>query len=119
MSKYIKIFAPDTAEYARLTEAARRMTERSPLGCRYCVADTYFDFGRGWAWTTIICENHSKYGHYQALYPAQHQEILTGDLDTAIDNYFNGKYCLDRIDESRIDSRNRSDLAGLFTLYPA
>ncbi len=119
MSKYIKIFAPDTAEYARLTEAAKRMTERSPLGYRYYVSDTYFDFGQNWLWTTIICDNHGDFGGYQALYPRQHEEILTGDLDTAIDHYFTGKYCRDKIDETRIDQRNRADLAGLFTLYSA
>lgn len=117
MAEYIKTFTADSPEYARLAEAAQRMTERSPLGYRYYVSDTYFDFGQGWVWTTIICDNHGEFGGYQALSPRQQEEVITGDLDTAIDHYFADKWCIDKSTEPRISARNCADVAGLVAMY--
>ena len=103
MSSYIKIFAPDTPEYARLNEAAALMTEKSPNHWRYYVDETYFDFGQGWKWTTIICKSNSEYTGmyetYQALCPRDHERIiLTEDSDAlaaVVADVFADKYCPD------------------------
>lgn len=116
MSKYIKQFAPDTPEYARLADAAQRMSSRSPRGFHYVVGDCYFDFGQNWMWTTILCDNYGTFGGFQALNPRQQEQIVTGDIDASLDDYFTDKYCLDRIEAERIDRRSRADTAGLVSI---
>lgn len=75
----IKIWNHTTPEYKRLERAAKILTEASPRKCVYKVEDTYFDYGQGWTWTTIICYPPNGEYSYQALYPAQHEKILTSE----------------------------------------
>ena len=75
----IRIWNPGTPEYARLERAAKILTETSPRKCVYKVENAYFDYGQGWAWTTIICYPPDNGYSYQALYPAQHEKILTSE----------------------------------------
>ena len=76
----IRTYAPDTAEFARLTVAARVLTAVSPKHITYTVEDTYFDYGQGWMWTTIIANDKSStFGSYQALCPRDYEDILTTD----------------------------------------
>lgn len=86
MAKMIDTFKPGSFEHEQLRIAAEMLTEKSPKGYRYYVDDTYFDLGQGWKWTTILCDSGSPWGDYQALTPAQQEEIiLSNDLDTTTD----------------------------------
>ena len=96
MDKVIRIFQKDSAEYRLLEKAAEMMTEKSGKGYRYYVGETYFDFGQGWKWTTVICDD-AKWGAFQALYPSEQEMVLDGDVDGAVRAYFSGKYCLDTL----------------------
>lgn len=95
MSSYIKTFSNDSPEFARLQRAADMLTEQSPRGYHYYVADTYFDFGQNWIWTTILCDG-GEWGGYQALNPAEQAQIITGSIEEAIKAVFADKYCPDR-----------------------
>ena len=117
----IKIYNPGTPEHDRLTKAAEIMTARSPRGYKYRVGVTYFDYGQGWEWTTILCDAAGdNLGGYQALNPREHEEILTGDIEAAVASVFADKYCPDRIKDEyqeRIDERNRAAVEGLVQVY--
>ena len=98
MTECIKIFNPGTPEHDRLTLAAALMNIYSPRGYRYYVGETYFDYGQGWRWTTVLCDDKSQWGGYQALNPREQEEIITGnDVKATIDKVFADKYCPDRI----------------------
>ena len=76
----IRTYDHDTDEYARLLTAARVLTAISPKHITYTVEDTYFDYGQGWMWTTIIANNPSStFGDYQVLCPRDHEKILLTD----------------------------------------
>lgn len=97
MSKYIKVFEPGSPEYVRLEAAADIMSAMSPNGWRYYVDVTWFDFGQGWKWTTILCDG--AHDSYQALYPADQERILEADdLEAAAAKVFAGRFCPDRAD---------------------
>ena len=94
----IKIYDETTPEYKRLETASRILTMASPIGTTYRVDVTYFDLGQDWKWTTLIATS-PKHGHYQALSPRAHEEILTTDnlLDT-LASLTHDKYWLDKED---------------------
>lgn len=76
----IRTYTPDTDEYARLTTAARVLTDVSPNHITYTVEDTFFDYGQGWMWTTVIANDPSScFGSYQALCPRDYEKILLTD----------------------------------------
>ena len=72
----IKVYDPKSEEYILLKIACIVLEYFARKGTRYHVADTYFDFGQGWRWTTIIATKPDG-SHYQALSPRDHQKILT------------------------------------------
>ena len=87
MAKIIDVFQPGSWEHEQLRIAAEMLTEKSPCGFRYYVADTYFDLGQDWMWTTILCHSGSDWGDYQAISPSQQEEIiLSTDLDATTDS---------------------------------
>lgn len=96
---FIRTYEPNSYEFEQLRIAAEHMTEKSPRKFRYYVGDTYFDFKRGWMWTTILCvSNPQTVTTYQALTPKQQEEIiLSTDLKRATDDYFAAKWCPDRL----------------------
>ncbi len=73
----------ESEETKRLIVAAQLMTTYSKDGTLYSVGETYFDFGQGWKWTTILAENnspaHSYCSTWQALYPRQWEKILKAE----------------------------------------
>ncbi len=90
--EYIKTFAKGTPEHTRLEIAAAIMTIKSPNHKRYYVSETYFDFGQGWKWTTILREG-DRWGDVQALYPVEQESILTAEnVEEAVDDYFIGDH---------------------------
>lgn len=96
MDEIIKIFEKGTHEYERLEDAARMMTEMSPNEWHYSVQDVYFDFGQGWMWTTVICDDRG----YQALTPKEQISVLYGDLyeedlEETLNAVFDDKFCPD------------------------
>ena len=99
MVEYIKVFPVGSRERKRLEAAAALMEAKSPNGWRYVVRETYFDFGQNWMWTTVICENGSEWGGYQALNPREQEDILMGveGLEAVVDEVFKDKYCPDRL----------------------
>lgn len=76
MSRQIAVFNPGTPEHDRLRRAARIFMDRT--GVAACVRETYFDFGQGWKWTTILV-GPAGTNQYQALNPAQQETVLYGD----------------------------------------
>lgn len=93
----IRIWNPGTPEFARLERAAKILTEASPRKCVYKVENTYFDFGQGWTWTTLICYPPDNGYEYQALNPVQHRKILeTGNLIETLAEIIQDKYWLDK-----------------------
>ena len=100
MNNHIAIFNEGSPEYNRLVAAANRMNTLSPLGFHYYVGDTYFDYGQGWMWTTILCDNGGMFGSFQALCPALQKKIVNattiGAIEGAVGEYFTGKWCLDK-----------------------
>lgn len=78
MADTIKTYLPGTTEYKRLKAAASIIESFTNLKC--VVADTYFDAGQDWSWTTIIATS-PKGSEWQMLSPRDHEIILTKDLD--------------------------------------
>ena len=68
--------------YKNLESAARIFEKKSP-GISFKVQDTYFDFGQGWKWTTIIADKRGDI--WQALNPRDWEEIVNGCADSAIE----------------------------------
>ena len=89
MSAFIKVFKPDSFEHKRLEIAAAIMNIKSPNHYKYRVAETYFDYGQDWKWTTILCDNYGHWGEFQALSPRQQEEIILAEnVELAVINYF-------------------------------
>ena len=120
MTEHIKIYNPGTPAYDRLLTAAALMTERSPLGRKYYVGVTYFDFGQNWEWTTILCDG-GNFGGYQALNPVDHEAIVCAEtveaIGKAVDAVFANKFCPDRIKEDRVEKINKANARGLCSMY--
>ena len=92
----IKVYKHTDPEYKRLAKVAEILTIGSPTGTVFTVAETYFDFGQDWKWTTILADS-PKHGSYQALSPRTHEEILTTDnLFDTIASMTHDKYWLDK-----------------------
>lgn len=88
----IRVFPVDSPEYKRLEAAAALMAKWSGRGVRYKVGKTWFDYGAGLEWTTIIASREND-DSWQALYPAQQERILTADsLEEAVKSYFATTY---------------------------
>ena len=75
----IAVFAPGTPEYARLERAAEAIG--SIPGIEAEVGETWFDFGLGWRWTTVLAKPAGTGPDrlVQALSPAAQAKILTAD----------------------------------------
>jgi hypothetical protein len=71
----IKVYGEKTKEHQRLEAAALIINaEFDSKFAEAIVEDTYFDYGGGVKWTTIII------GDYQALDPMQQAKIVLGDM---------------------------------------
>ena len=100
MSFAIKRFPVESDEYKRLTAAAAMLTVKSPTKSRYYVGETYFDYGQDWKWTTVLCDNGSGWGDYQALCPREQEEILLcnlSELDRITREVLQDKFCPDHL----------------------
>ena len=98
MSAYIKCFAHDSPERDKLNRIAQILTGLSPLGYHYSVGETYFDYGQGWKWTTVLSDG-GNFGGYQALNPAEQEKIILADiaeLPRIAQEILAGKFCPDR-----------------------
>lgn len=78
MTDTIKTYLPGTPEYKRLKAAASIIESFTNLKC--AVADTYFDAGQNWMWTTIIASSPNG-SDWQMLSPRDHEIILTREFD--------------------------------------
>ena len=99
MSFAIKRFPVDSDEHKRLSAAAAMLTVKSPTQSRYYVGETYFDYGQDWKWTTVLCTG-GTWGDYQALNPAEQEEILLCDmaeLDRITSEVLADKFCPDHL----------------------
>lgn len=101
MVEMIKQYKEGTEEYEKLERMAMILTLKSPKKYNYVVGDTYFDYGQGWKWTTVLCRG--GYGGYQALNPAEQEAVLLSDgsleeLNGIANEVFADKFCPDRID---------------------
>jgi len=94
--KTIRLYTHGTPEHDRLMQAAKLMTAKSPNGWRYFVENCWYDLGRDWAWTTIVCQRDED-TTCQALYPYMHEQIIEADdLEAAVNDYFADEHCSDQ-----------------------
>ncbi len=100
---YIKVFDHKSREYELLEKLAMILTCKSPRKYRYLVGQTYFDYGQGWMWTTVLCDTGSAgiTGRYQALNPREQEEILQSDgsfeaVAAIADEVLADKFCPDK-----------------------
>lgn len=92
----IRTYTKDTEEHAKLTQAARYLTEHSPKGIRYTVDNTWFDYGQRWMWTTLIATRPDGID-YQALCPRDFEKILrSGDIPATMEEIRSDKWWMDR-----------------------
>ena len=98
----IKVFDYGSEEYARLSAVASVLTVLSPKGYSYDVGVTYFDYGQGWKWTTILCDggkwgDFGNWGGYQALNPREQEKIINGaDVIEVAKEILSDEHCPDR-----------------------
>ena len=83
----IKVVGANTKAYKRLQGAATLINaEIEPGYGEAVVEETWFDYGGGLKWTTIIMRTHEgACGDYQMLNPVQQGKIIYGDLDDVFD----------------------------------
>ena len=98
--RVIKVFSPGSDEYKKLEAAANLLTWLTGKQCY--VGETYYDYGQGWKWTTVLQKDPS-WGSVQLFTPKAQQMVIdakTGkDLGEACDHalkpigtsYFNGE----------------------------
>lgn len=72
MADNIKVYSMGTPEFVQLERAAALLTGLSPNGWTYFAGDTYFDFGQGWKWTTVLRREQP----VQFLTPAEQTKII-------------------------------------------
>lgn len=95
-----KVYPTDSPEHKRLEECAKHLTEAlKEKGITLSVKKTWFDFGQGWAWTTLIArDGKDKYG-WQALSPAEQELLLVvkeeqlSEIEQAIADYYINEWC--------------------------
>ena len=101
MANYIKVYKDGSDEYKKLQRAATRLTELSPNKFKYYVGETYFDYGNGFKWTTVLCDNGGQWGRYQALSPVDQKAIILAMGDEQIDEIvrivLSDPWCPDRL----------------------
>lgn len=90
-----------TKEYKKLEAVAKMLEALSPNNVEYEVDDTYFDFGQGWKWTTILAyDSKGVIRRYQAINPREWGNILLAenekDLAEIVTNIRNGKFFNDK-----------------------
>lgn len=104
MSFAINCFQRGSRNFEKLELVAKMMTYASPKRFKYVVEETYFDFGQGWKWTTIIREG-GEWGGVQALSPRQQEDILMAEtleeMVAAVNAVFEDKWCSDRKESER------------------
>ena len=97
MLENITVWSKNTIEYKKLKVFKSLLDviiEQNNLPISVSIQDTYFDFGQGWMWTTIIVtelNNNSCLNSYQLLYPARHERIVFGDEDDILEVCHNVK----------------------------
>ncbi len=98
--KMITTYKKDSKEYKALKVAAAILTAESPTGASYEVEDTYFDYGAGMIWTTIVARR-ANGDSWQALDPNQQDMIIRSEsareIVSATENVQNDKYNPDRV----------------------
>ena len=79
--RYIAVYPVGTPKRTRLETAAELLNRTFPELGEFYVAQTYFDYGQRWMWTTILCRITDKksysYGEsVQYLYPVDQHALL-------------------------------------------
>lgn len=85
----IKQYPVHSDENNRLRAAAAVLELFDPEKHHFAVEDTYFDYGQGWKWTTIIAHDPtaapgSVLESYQYLTPRDQEEIIFSDIKDLI-----------------------------------
>lgn len=78
------VLKKDTEAFEKLEKAAELLAKKSPNKYKYSVGDTYLDFGSDYQWTTIIAYKQDG-SSYQALNPAQWEEIVNSKSDNELE----------------------------------
>lgn len=85
--------------YERLEAVANILTAYSKKGIRYWVDDTYFDYGQGWKWTTILAKDGEGW-KWQAICPRDWELIIEAEtpeeLMEAVNSIRNDKFFGDK-----------------------
>ena len=99
-NKMITTYEKDSKEYQALKIAAAILTVESPTGVTYKVEETYFDYGAGMMWTTIVAHRANE-DSWQALDPKEQKMITESEswreIADAVKSVQNGKYNPDRV----------------------
>ena len=76
-----KLLPSGSDEEKKLRAVAKMLEAVSPNDYDYEVEGTFFDYGQGWMWTTIICRNYYEEGvsSWQAINPKQWNDILEAE----------------------------------------
>ena len=94
-----RIIPMATKEYERLEAAAKLLEATSKNYFTYTVRETYFDYGQGWKWTTIICDDNS-YNSWQVGSPRMWEMVITAetvaDIAKAVEEIQAGKFFKDK-----------------------
>lgn len=74
----LSVFPTDSFEYKKLKHAAEDLSWRS--GKTVMTQNTYYDYGQGWRYTTLI-EHDRVFGGIQILSPKEQETVLYGTKD--------------------------------------
>lgn len=84
----IAVYPDGTPKRARLERVAQLLNGKTGTD-NFRVAETYFDYGQDWSWTTVLCATDSSFtDEYQYLYPAAQEKLL---------------YCAEDVLEAKVD----------------
>lgn len=85
-----------TVEWKNLAAVAKMLEALSENDASYYVGDTWFDYGQGWEWTTIIRAQKGTIYDVQILSPKKHEMVIeaksASDLAKAVDAIRNDEY---------------------------
>ena len=97
----LEVYAKGSDMDKKLKKLAKFLSALSPNDYDYYVDDTYFDYGQGWIYTTVLCRGDGEWGGYQALNPKEQEAVFfadtTDDLYKIAKEVLADKFCPDKI----------------------
>lgn len=93
----------ETKKFMLFADIANRKFMESKVGFYVDIADTYFDLGQDWKYTTLITERLSDGSTWQSFCPRDWEKIVDCDSFKQIEEWaikyangiINGEFCVD------------------------